>query len=84
MPVLCGLADVIANLFILVADVIASFVCTCGRCYCHHDFVADVIAIIDCVADVIAIDMCVLCPMMLMHFSLPFQSNLLLTSSRNI
>ena len=47
MPVLYGLADVIAN-----------FVCTCDRCDCHHDFVADVIAIIDCVADVIATDMC--------------------------
>ena len=57
MPVLYGLADV-ANLFRLVADVIANFICTCDRCDCHHDFVADVIAIIDCVADVIAIDMC--------------------------
>ena len=55
MPVLYGLADVIAN-----------FIYTSGRCYCHHDFVADVIAIlclavadviaiIDCVADVVAI-----------------------------
>ena len=26
MPVLCGLTDVIA-----------SFICTCGRCYCHYD-----------------------------------------------
>ena len=47
MPVLCSLADVIAN-----------FVYTCGRCYCHHNFVADVIASIYCVTDVIAIDMC--------------------------
>ena len=53
-------------LLILMADVIANFIYTCGQHYCHHDFVADVIAIlclavadviaiIDCVADVVAI-----------------------------
>ena len=31
--------------FVILADVIANLVYTCGRYCCHHDCVADVIAI---------------------------------------
>ena len=44
--------------YLFVADVIAIDVSYCGRCYCHHSLLADVIAIFmccyDCMADVIA------------------------------
>ena len=45
MPVL--LADVLANLFMHVADVVAIDVSYCGRCCCHHLLLADVIGICD-------------------------------------
>ena len=44
--------------YLFVADVVAIDVSYCGRCYCHHSLLADVIAIVyvllDCLADVIS------------------------------
>ena len=40
------LADVFANLFVYMADVIAIDVSYCGRCYCHHSLLAGVNAIL--------------------------------------
>ena len=88
MPVL--LADVLANLFMHVADVVAiSFVVDvvaidvsyCGRCYCHHLLLADVIAIFmccyDCVADVIATvadGIAIMCPQIAGHTNIMIPS----------